>query len=118
MVLVDTSVWIAHFRQREPVLVDLLCDGLVLAHPFVNGELACGSLSERASILADLAALPAATRASDAEVMHLVESRKLWGRGLGWVDAHLLASALISHCRLWTVDKRLGAAASELGISE
>jgi predicted nucleic acid-binding protein len=116
MVLVDTSIWIAHFRQRQPVLVDLLCDGLVLAHPFVNGELACGNLSRRESLLADLAALPTAARASDAEVMRLVESRQLWGRGLGWVDAHLLASALISHCRLWTLDKRLGAAASEFGL--
>ena len=98
MVLVDTSVWIAHFRERQPVLVDLLSDGLVLAHPFVNGELACGNLAGRQSLLADLAALPAAARASDTEVMRLVESRKLWGRGLGWVDAHLLASALISHC--------------------
>ena len=116
MVLADTSVWIAHFRQRQPVLVSLLCEGLVLAHPFVNGELACGNLGKRESILADLAALPAATRASDAEVMHLVESRKLWGRGLGWVDAHLLASALLSHCQLWTMDKRLGATAAELGL--
>jgi hypothetical protein len=88
---------------------------MVLAHPFVNGELACGNLSQRESLLADLAALPAAARATHAEVMRLVESRKLWGRGLGWVDA-LLASALISHCQLWTLDKRLGAAASELGL--
>ncbi|MGH9628794.1 MAG: type II toxin-antitoxin system VapC family toxin [Bryobacteraceae bacterium] len=116
MVLVDTSVWIAHLRERQPALADLLCDGLVVTHPFVNGELACGNLSKRAAVLADLAALPTATRASDAEVMQLVEDRKLWGRGLGWIDAHLLASALISHCRLWTFDKRLGAAASELGL--
>jgi predicted nucleic acid-binding protein len=116
MVLVDTSVWIAHFRERQPVLIDLLRDGLVLAHPFVSGELACGNLSKRASLLADLATLPAAAPATDAEVMRLVESRKLWGRGLGWVDAHLLASALISHCRLWALDKRLRTVASELGL--
>jgi predicted nucleic acid-binding protein len=100
MVLVDTSVWIAHFRHRQPVLVDLLRDGLVLAHPFVTGELACGNLRKRAALMADLAALPAAAPASDAEVMRLIESRRLWGRGLGWVDAHLLASARVSHCRL------------------
>lgn len=117
MVLVDTSVWIAHLPERQPVLADLLWDGLVVMHPFVTGELACGNLRKRAAILADLAALPLATHASDAEVMRLVEDRRLWGRGLGWIDAHLLASALISHCRLWTLDKRLQAAASELGVS-
>jgi predicted nucleic acid-binding protein len=116
MVLVDTSVWIAHLRERQPALADLLCDGLVFMHPFVEGELACGSLSKRAAILADLAALPLATPASDTEVLRLIEDRRLWGRRLGWIDAHLLASALISHCRLWTLDKRLGAAASGLGV--
>jgi predicted nucleic acid-binding protein len=116
MVLVDTSVWIAHFRERQPALADLLCDGLVFTHPFVRGELACGNLSKRASILADFAVLPESARATDAEVMQFVEERKLWGRGLGWVDAHLLASALISRCRFWTLDKRLRAAAAELGL--
>jgi predicted nucleic acid-binding protein len=118
MVLVDTSVWIAHFRERQPALADLLCDGVVLMHPFVAGELACGSLKNRTAILADLTALPAATNASDSEVMGLVEDRKLWRRGLGWIDAHLLASALITHCRFWTLDKRLGAAASEIGVPQ
>ncbi len=117
MVLVDTSVWIAHLRHGQPVLVDLLSGGLVLTHPFVSGELACGNLKSRAAILSDLGALPAVERASDAEVMHLVDERRLWGRGLGWIDAHLLAAALISNCRLWTLDKRLGSAASELGLS-
>jgi hypothetical protein len=116
MVLVDTSVWIAHFRERQPALADLLSEGLVVTHPFVAGELACGNLRKRTDILSDLAALPAAIRASDAEVMRLVEDRRLWGRGLGWIDAHLLAAALLSHCRLWTLDKRLGTAASELGL--
>lgn len=117
MVLADTSVWIAHFRERQPAPADLLCDGLVLMHPFVTGELACGSLRKRAVIPADLAALPSAARASDAEVIRLIENRKLWGRGLGWIDIHLLASALISHCQLWTLDKRLETVASELGLS-
>lgn len=114
MVLVDTSVWVAHFREPQRGLVELLGEGLVLVHPFVTGELACGNLRRRPSVLADFAALPAAARASDLEVMRLVEDRRLWGRGLGWVDVHLLASALISHCRLWTLDKRLAAAAVEL----
>jgi predicted nucleic acid-binding protein len=116
MVLVDTSVWIAHLRQAQPVLGGLLSDGLVLVHPFVAGELACGNLNRRAAILSALAALPEAKRASDREAMRLVEDRKLWGRGLGWIDAHLLAAALLSKCRLWTFDKSLGSAAAELGL--
>ena len=116
MVLVDTSVWIAHFREGQPALAGLLSEGLVLMHPFVAGELACGNLKKRAFVLSDLAALPVATRASDAEVMRLVEDRRLWGRGLGWIDAHLIASALLSHCPLWTLDKQLATAASELGL--
>jgi predicted nucleic acid-binding protein len=116
MVLVDTSVWVTHLRQGEAVLANLLRDGLVLSHPFVTGELACGNLRERALILFSLATLPAATPASDAEVMRLIEDRKLWGRGLGWIDAHLLASALLSHCRLFTFDKALRTAASELEL--
>jgi predicted nucleic acid-binding protein len=96
MVLVDTSVWVSHFRQREPVLADLLRDGLVLSHPSVTGELVCGKLRKRSLILSDLATLPAATPASDAEVMCLIEDRRLWGRGLGWIDAHLLASATLA----------------------
>jgi predicted nucleic acid-binding protein len=117
MVLVDTSVWIAHFRDGQPALAALLSEGLVVMHPFVTGELACGSLKKRSSLLSDLTTLPVATRASDVEVMRLVEDRRLWGRGLGWIDAHLLASALLSHCRLWTLDKRLLMAAFELRLS-
>ena len=117
MVLVDTSVWIAHLRERQAALAEILGDGQVLMHPFVTGELACGNLNKRADVLADLTALPAAIIASDAEVMRLVEGRRLWGRGLGWIDVHLLASALLTHCRLWTLDKRLGAAASEVGVA-
>jgi predicted nucleic acid-binding protein len=117
MVLVDTSVWIEHFRRRERALADGLSDGLVLMHPFVCGELACGNLKNRSAILSDLRALPSATVASDTEVERLIEDRKLWGQGLGWVDVHLLASALLSHCEFWTLDKRLGEAAARLGLS-
>jgi predicted nucleic acid-binding protein len=77
MVLADTSVWIAHFREGQPALADLLTDGLVLMHPFVSGELACGNLANRTAILTDLSALPAALRAEDSEVMRLIEERKL-----------------------------------------
>jgi predicted nucleic acid-binding protein len=86
-------------------------------HPFVSGELACGNLKNRAAILSELLALPSAITGSDAEVMRLVDERRLWGRGLGWIDAHLLASALMTNCRLWTLDKRLAEAASELGLA-
>jgi len=117
MVLVDSSVWIAHFREGQPELADLLTDGLVFMHPFVCGDLACGNLKNRVTLLSDLSALPQAHRASDADVMHLIDVRGLWGRGLGWVDVHLLAAALVSSCRFWTLDKRLDSAASELALS-
>jgi predicted nucleic acid-binding protein len=117
MVLVDTSVWIQHFRQGEPVLIDRLSEGVVLMHPFVSGELACGNLRHRSEILSDLHALPPASLASNSEVLNLIEDRRLWGRGLGWVDLHLLASALLSGCGFWTLDRRLAVAAKELGLS-
>ena len=117
MVLADTSVWIQHFRRGEPTLANHLSKGLVLMHPFVSGELACGNLKGRAAILSDLHALPPAKVASNTEVLQLIEDRRLWGRGLGWVDVHLLASALLSHCGFWTLDKKLGEAAAELGLS-
>jgi predicted nucleic acid-binding protein len=117
MVLADTSVWIQHFRRGEPTLAGQLSDGLILMHPFVSGELACGNLKGRAAILSDLQTLPSAEPASNEEVLQLVEERRLWGRGLGWVDMHLLASALLSRCGLWTLDKKLGEAATELGLS-
>jgi len=117
MVLADTSVWIQHFRKGEPTLADHLSEGLVLMHPFVSGELACGNLKSRAAILSDLHALPPAKLASHTEVLQLIEDRRLWGRGLGWVDMHLLASALLSHCAFWTLDKKLGEAAAELGLN-
>ena len=116
MVLADTSVWIEHFRHREPALADRLSEGLVLMHPFVAGELACGNLKHRAAILSDLEALPASRLASNAEVLQLIEDRRLWGRGLGWINAHLLASALLSNCGLWTLDTRLAKTARELGL--
>jgi predicted nucleic acid-binding protein len=107
MILVDTSVWIEHLRAGQAELAALLNEGVVLTHPFVIGELACGSLRHRARILADLAALPAAVTATDAEVLRFVEEHKLHGLGIGWIDAHLLASALITNCRFWTLDRRL-----------
>ena len=117
MILADTSVWIAHFRHGEPKLVERLSKGVVLIHPWISGELACGNLKGRRAVLSDLDALPSAQIGSDAEALALLENRKLWGRGLGWVDIHLLVSSLLSTCQLWTFDKRLGEVALDLGIA-
>ncbi len=116
MILADTSVWIEHFRRGHPEFAKLLLQGQVVIHPCVAGELACGNLKNRATVLSDLKALPPAEIATNEEVLGLIEDRKLWGRGLGWIDAQLLASALLSRCRLWTLDKRLAAVASELEL--
>jgi predicted nucleic acid-binding protein len=115
--LADTSVWVAHFRHSEPRLADYLAQGVIVMHPWVRGELACGRLKDRESILSDLQALPAAQVAADSEVLTLLERHVLWGRGLGWIDVHLLTSALLSGCRLWTLDKSLNNAARELGVA-
>ena len=117
MVLVDTSVWIDHFRQNEPELAALLSEGDVLTHPFVIGELSCGSLRNRTVVLSNLAELPAAVPASHEEALGLMQDRKLWGRGIGWVDAHLLAAALLSGCALWTRDARLAEAAGAASVT-
>ena len=116
MILVDTSVWVEHLRRGLPGLADVLGQGLVLVHPFVVGELACGNLENRREILDLLVALPVAVSATDDEVLHLLEERRLMGRGIGWVDAHLLASALLSEAPLWTRDRRLAETAAFLGI--
>lgn len=116
MILVDTSVWIHHLRKGDRELTILLNEGVVLCHPFVIGELACGNLKNRAEILSLLVALPSSSLASHAEGLHLVTDRELAGRGIGWIDVHLLASALLSKCTLWTKDKALGAVAAALEI--
>ncbi len=107
MVLVDTSVWIDHFKSTNAKLVGLLQEGEVATHPFVIGEIACGSLRQRDEILSLLPLLPKVKTASDQEVLALIKRHTLFGKGIGWVDAHLLAASLISHARLWTHDKRL-----------
>jgi len=116
MILVDTSVWIAHFCKGESGLAALLNEGSVLVHPFVIGELACGDLRNRARILSDLEALPSVDSATHEEVMRLMEDRRLWGLGIGWIDGHLLASALLSNCQLWTLDRKLVRAAAVAGV--
>lgn len=114
--LVDTSVWVDHLRRSNPLLVDLLEQAQVVIHPFVVGELACGNLAQRATILDALSELPHVPAASHAEVLNFVEARKLMGRGLGWIDLHLLASAMLARVPFWTVDKRLATVAQELGF--
>jgi predicted nucleic acid-binding protein len=115
-VLVDTSVWIDHLRKRNPMLVELLEQAQVWTHSFVIGELACGNLAQRSRVLGALAELPQAPLASHEEVMALVENRHLMGRGLGWIDLHLLASATLAKLPFWTVDKRLSTVAAELQL--
>lgn len=112
MVLVDTSIWTEHFRSNDPTLAALLSEGEVLTHPFVIGELSCGNLKNREVILGYLAELPAAVAATHEETFGLMQRCRLWGRGIGWVDAHLLASALLSGCALWTRDAKLAQAAA------
>lgn len=113
MILVDTSVWIDHFRKGDAALGEALMNGEVLTHSFVIGELACGNVGNRRQVLELLGELPRAREATHEEVMAMVESRRLMGRGLGYVDVHLLASSLLTRdTRLWTRDKRLAAVAS------
>jgi len=116
MLLVDTSVWVNHFRHGDPQLAQSLEDGLVLMHPFILGEIACGNLQKRTQVLSDLQTLPLATSAENSEALLLAERHKLYGSGLSWIDVHLLASALLSHCRLWTLDARLARAATHLRL--
>lgn len=117
MILADTSLWIDHFRRGHPQLRLLLYANEVLTHPFIVGELACGALRNRAEILRHLKALPEARLADHHEVLRFVESEQLYGCGIGWVDAHLLASARLTGCRLWTLDKKLQLAAAALNLA-
>ncbi len=117
MILVDTSVWIAHFRQGAEDLGRALEDGEVLCHSHVVGELACGNLRNREDILEFLRALPAAVAATDDEVLECIERNHLYGSGLGYTDVHLLASAMLTPTRLWTLDAALGRTAKRLNLA-
>lgn len=117
MVLVDTSVWIDHLRAHNTVLSELLEQGTVLCHPFVIGEIALGSLVNRASVLDPLRNLPPATVAHDDEVLQFISSNNLFAQGIGYVDAHLLASVrLTPHASLWSRDRRLREVAAKLSL--
>lgn len=117
MVLVDTSVWVAHLRQGAIGLEALLNEGRVVCHPLVIGELACGNLERRSEILVHLQALPQANPAEHGEVMQFITNSSLMGKGLGYIDMHLLASALLTRVPLWTLDQKLHEVAVKLGLA-
>ena len=117
MILIDTSVWVHHFRERNQELQKLLNNGQVICHYFVIGELACGGIKNRAEILSLLRLLPLAVHASHEEVLGFIDKNKLMGRGLGYIDMHLAASALLTGVPLWTFDQHLAETSRILGIS-
>ena len=117
MVLVDTSVWVSHLRDGNVGLEKLLNDGKVVCHPFVVGELACGNLKNRDEILVYLQSLPMSVLAEDEEVLEFIENHQLMGKGLGYIDVHLLASAVLTDVLLWTLDKSLHKFAGKIGVS-
>lgn len=118
MILVDTSVWIDHLRAGDEMLKMLLQRNRVRTHPFVIGEVALGSLRQRAAVLGALRGLPTATVAADSEVSQLIEDETLHGLGIGYVDAHLLAAVrLTPGTALWTRDRRLHSVAERLGLA-
>ena len=114
--LVDTSVWIDHFRNGDAALAKALYAGEVLMHAFVLGELACGNLQSRSEVLSLLQALPTVPVTTDKEVLFFIDQHQLMGRGIGYVDTHLLAAARLGGTVLWTRDKRLHAVADALGL--
>ena len=118
MILIDSSIWIDHFRHASAELAALLASRVVMTHPFVVGELACGHLPRREAVFTALATLPPAPVVPHDEVLAFVERHRLMSRGIGWVDMHLLASATVAgRVSLWSRDKRLMAAAAERGVA-
>ena len=117
MILLDTSVWVDHLRRGDSLVVKVLESGQVAVHSFVIGELACGNLKARARVVDLLQALPRLAMATDDEVLYFIERHKLMGRGIGYVDAHLLAASAIGGSLLWTRDKRLRAIATDIEVA-
>ena len=117
MVLVDTSVWVSHLRDGDVGLEKLLNDGEVVCHPFIVGELACGNLKNRHEILTYLQSLPMTILAEDEEVLKFIENNQLMGKGLGYIDVHLIASAVLTDVLLWTLDKTLNKLTEKIGIN-
>jgi predicted nucleic acid-binding protein len=117
VILVDTSVWVDHLRQGDAALAAALQAGAVGMHPFVVGELACGNLRARAEVLGLLQALPPLAVATEREVLYFIDTHRLMGRGIGYIDAHLLAASRLAGAALWTRDKRLHTVATELALA-
>jgi len=118
VILVDTSVWIDHLRAGDPQLSALLEGSNVAMHPMVLGELACGNLKDRETLLALWQNLPYLPAVTNTEALFFLESNRLWGRGIGYIDVNLLASvSLNAEARLWTRDKRLRKTAEQLGLT-
>ena len=117
MILVDTSVWIDHLRKIDQHLQFLLVEGEVVGHDFVIGELVCGSLKNRKEIIGLLQALPHTPLINFDEYLFFIERHKLFDKGIGFIDIHLLASAKLAQVKLWTFDKRLRSTAIELGLN-
>jgi predicted nucleic acid-binding protein len=119
VILADTSVWVDHLRVADKTLMRQLNAGMILGHPFVMGEIALGNLQRREVILGALSDLPQASVATDAEVLSFVDRHALLGRGVGYVDVHLLAAVqLTAGARLWTHDKRLQGVAEQMGLAK
>lgn len=116
MILVDASLWIEHLRSGHGALAEQLEDGRVSCHPFVIGELACGHLTDRETVIALLRALPTVETTDHEEVLKFIDMHELAGSGLGYVDMHLLGSAMLSGTPLWTLDRGLRKAARRLGV--
>jgi predicted nucleic acid-binding protein len=116
-VVVDSNIWVHHWRARNSLLMAMVEDGEVWTHPLIIGELSMGTLRDRDRTLWDLTRLGRPPLATDAETRQMVEARRLWGRGIGWNDAKILASIVIGGCQLWTRDLRLDEVAGELGVA-
>jgi predicted nucleic acid-binding protein len=116
LILVDTSVWIKHLREGDQNLIRLLEQGLVACHPFIIGEIACGGIKNRYEIISLLNDLPSTDILDHYDIMEFIENRKIMNKGIGYIDVHLLGSALVSETPLWTLDKVLREIANQLSI--
>ena len=117
MILVDTSIWISHLREGNRQLKELLLNAQVMCHSFIIGELACGNIKNRNEIISLLTALPMAQKVDFEEFLFFIDQNHLMGKGIGFVDIHLLASAKLAGVKLWTADKRLVSAAEQLKLA-
>jgi predicted nucleic acid-binding protein len=117
LILADANIWVHHWRTRNPQLLDLTDEGRILSHPIIIGELSMGNLGMREATLWSLVRLGRPPLATDAETRQMVEARRLWGRGIGWNDAKILASVVIGGCLLWTRDRRMHEIAEELHVA-